>query len=203
MLKKIVLLTIILTAIAGSVAWSAPASNNQVGQAYQEMRKNLAWLTEGLNDLGKSRNPELKLTAAQRKKILPVFESLIANNLVVLALPERDQRRNNSSGPRSQPDSGNSRVQARLRKMKDQIEFGNRQVDLIDGFLTEKQLSYIDNLNFSPEKYGFLDFQKMMGSDRRSRPDQKAINEMRAKVRAGQEKLIKLNNEVLEMLNHK
>lgn len=201
MRKRIVLLIMIFMVImAGSVVWSAPASNAQAGQAYQEMRKNLAWLTQGLNDLGKSGKHELKLTGAQRKKILPVFESLVHNNLVMLALPETDRHRNNSSGFRSQSGPGDARVQARLRKMKDQTEFGNQQADLIDSFLTEKQLSYIDNLDFNPEKYGFLDFQKLFGSDQRSRPDQKTLDEMRDKARAGQELLIKLNNQVLKML---
>lgn len=207
MLKRIVLLIMIFMVImAGSVVWSAPASNTQVGQAYQEMRKNLTWLAEGLNGLGNSGNSALKLTAVQRKKILPVFESLVHNNLIMLTLPETDRQRNNSSGFRSRSESSDSKVQARLSKIKDQIEFGNRQADLIDSFLTEKQLSYIDNLDFNPEKYGFLDFQKLFGSDRRfggdqrSRPDQKTMEEVRTKARAGQELLIRLNNQVLKML---
>ena len=200
MVKKILMLMIVVTAISGSVCWAAPASNAQAGQEYQEMRKNLAWLTLGLNDLGKSSDGKLKLTANQKKKILPAFETLIANNLIMLTVPERDRHQNQSGVSRTQWDPNDARAQARLRKMKDQTELGNRQADLIDGFLTEKQLSYIDNLNFDPEKYGFLDFQKIFGGNQHGRPDQKVIDEMRAKTRAGQETLVKLNNEVLKML---
>jgi Spy/CpxP family protein refolding chaperone len=199
LLKKIVLVGMVLLVIMSSACWAAPASNVQVRQANQEMRKNLAWLTEGLNDLGQSKDEKLKLTAAQKKKILPVFEALVSNNLVLLTVPEGRQR-NQSSGSRPQFDAGDAKVQAMIRKMKDQIEFGNKQADLIDGFLTEKQLSYIDNMDFNAEKYGFLDFEKIFGGDGFQRPDQKTIDEMRTKARAGQEILVKLNNDVFKML---
>jgi hypothetical protein len=200
MLKKIGLLMMVFVVIIGSVCWAAPASTVQAGQAYQEMRKNLAWLTQGLNDLGRSSDGKLKLTADQKKKILPVFETLISNNLVLLTIPEHERRNSQSAGSRTQFNANDPKVQARIRKMKDQTELGNQQADLVDGFLTEKQLSYIDNLEFNAEKYGFIDFQKLFGGDQRQRPDQKTIAEMRAKTRAGQELLVKLNNEVLKML---
>jgi hypothetical protein len=199
MSKKILLLAMVFMVMMGSVCRAAPASNAQVSQAYQEMRKNLAWLTEGLNDLGQTNDSQLKLTAAQKQKILPVFEALVGNNLVLLTVPE-ERHRNQSSGSRPRFDANDSRVQARLRKMKDQTEFGNKQADLIDEILTEKQLSYIDNLNFNAEKYGFIDFQKIFGDSQRQRPDQKTMDAIRAKARAGQERMVKLNNEVLKML---
>lgn len=202
MFKKMVLFTMVFIVIISSVCWAAPVSNAQAGQAYQYqvMRKNLAWLTQGLNDLGKSSDGKLKLTADQKRKILPVFETLVSNNLVLLTVPERDRRRNQSEGTRTQFNANDPKVQARIRKMKDLTEFGNKQADLIDGLLTEKQLSYIDNLEFNAEKYGFIDSQKLFGGDQYQRPDQKTIAGMRAKTRAGQELLVKLNNEVLKML---
>jgi hypothetical protein len=191
---------VLMMMMAGSLSYAASGSNAQVRQAYQEMRQNLAWVTQGLDELGKSNAKDLKLTAEQKKKILPVFEALVGNKLVMLSMPEQDQRHDQSSGVRGQSNPSDPKVQARLRKMKDDTAFGNQQADLIDNCLTAKQLSYIDNLVFSPEKYGFLDFQKIFGSDQRQRPDQKMMEQVRAKMRAGQELLVKLNNEVLKML---
>ena len=179
----------------------AVTTSQQIAQNYQEMRKNLAWLTLGLNDLGRGNDSKLKLTADQRKKILPVFETLVGNNLVLLTAPPKRQHENQSQN-RRQYDPNDPMAQARMRKQKEQTDFGNKQADLIDAVLTPAQRSYIDNLNFNAEKYGFIDFRKLFGNGGpgQQRPDQKVIDDMRTKMRAGQEALIKLNNEVLKML---
>lgn len=202
MIKKVVLVALVLLLSFSFGCWGAPASDNQqVGQNLQEMRKNLAWLTLGLSNLSQSNDSKLKLTTAQKKKILPVFEGLVSNNLIRLTLPPQTQHNNQSEQSRPQYNPNDPQVQARIRKMKDQTELGNKQADLIDSILTDGQRNYIDNLNFDADKYGFLDFHSLLGNGgQQQQPDQKTIDAMRAKIKAGQAALVKLNNEVLQML---
>jgi hypothetical protein len=206
-MKKLYLLVFILVLGIGSVCLGAttPAPRSQAGQDNQEMRKNLAWLTEGLKNLDQSNDRKLKLTADQKKKIRPIFEDLVKNNLVLLtAPPERQQNQNQNQSQnqqRGQFDPNDPKVQARMKRMKEQTDYGNKQADLVDVILSGAQKSYIDNMNFVPEKYGFLDFRKVFGNFQQGqRPDQKTMDDFRSKMKAGQTELIKLNNEVLKML---
>lgn len=131
---------------------------------------------------------------------------------------QRQGQGGNNQGGQRNFDPNNPQMQQRLKQMQEQSDFGNKQMDLIDAALTDAQVKFIDNMNFNAEKYGFLDFQQMYnnrqngaggGSDQGGQGgmnngaqgfNQQAFQQMRQKMRAGQEILVKLNNAVLKML---
>ncbi len=186
------------------VAAAAAAAGAQIRQEFQEMRQSLVWLTEGLKNLNGINAKNLKLTAAQKKKIRPLFEDLIKNDLVLLKMPQERQRNQAQNQFRRQADFNDSQLQSRMKRIKEQTDYGNKQADLIDAILTDAQRTYIDNMDFQPEKYGFLDFRQIFGSgqgiSQGERPDPKVVADFRSKMQSGQEELIKLNNEVLKIL---
>lgn len=208
-MKRKILLVLVFAIIVGivSVCYGAPTPSprSQVGQDNANMRQNLAWLTEGLNILGKSSDAKLALKPAQKKKILTVFQVLIDNKLVLMEMPP--ERQSGQNQQHRQYDPNDPEVQSRIKKLKDQTVLGNQQADKIDAVLTEAQRSFIDNLDFKAEKYGFIDFRKLFGSSQggsqggsQTRPDPAVMSKIRGQIRAGQELLVKLNNEVLKML---
>jgi hypothetical protein len=107
----------------------------------------------------------------------------------------------------------NPQMQQRLKQMEELLNFGNQQIDKIDAALTPAQVKFVDNLDFNEEKYGFLDFRGTFGNRQGGTSggntqsggsgqgfNQQAIQQIREKMRAGQEQLVKLNNAVLKML---
>lgn len=143
------------------------------------MRQNIAWMTVGLDELLKSKDHRLQLTPKQKKQILPIMQALVRKKLILLkpetesatpgptGAPQRSEERRNlqqrrqtqgqtgQQKPRLQQGSGLTGNQAGLQKLQELIIFGNTQADKVDAILTPDQVSYIDNLDFKPEKYGF------------------------------------------------
>ena len=73
--KKSIILFVISVLVISSVCFGAALTFQQVAKDSQEMRQNIAWLTDGLLNLGN--NQKLALTNVQKKKILPIFQLLI------------------------------------------------------------------------------------------------------------------------------
>jgi hypothetical protein len=205
--KKSLVLGLILLLGISSIGFGAQLTFQQVSQASQEMRKSVEWLTEGLFDLRKDQ--KLALTAAQKKKILPIFQSLIQNKIVQISIDNNNNNNhnhnNNVSSQSGVPNVNDPQVQARMKRMQDATIFGNAQTDAIDAILTKEQTTFIDNIDFNADKYGFIDFNKLFGGGgghQGQRPDQATMDAMRKKMQAGRELLVKLNNQVLDMLSH-
>ncbi|MCL6590106.1 MAG: hypothetical protein K6U80_09160 [Firmicutes bacterium] len=237
MIRKLMLIGGILLLAMSPAAQGAAQDFMRVSSNYSEMQKSLVWLTEGLSKLGNHKDAKLILTKAQKKKILPVFQALIDTRLVQLEIQDNRQgnggaNQRQGQGQRQWPGQGGNnqgglrafnqndpQIQQRLKQMQEQIDFGNKQIDLIDGILTGAQVKFIDNMDFNEEKYGFLNFQRNFrnngqnggnagtgqdggqnGMNNSQGFNQQAFEEIREKMRAGQEALVKLNNAVLKML---
>ena len=143
------------------------------------MRQNVAWMTVGLDELLKSQQRRLALTPKQRKQILPIMQGLVREKLILLkaetqlavsgqsgSQPRNGAQRSQGQArqtqgqagqqwPRSGQNGGLTGDQAGLQKLQELIIFGNAQADKVDAVLTPVQVSFIDNLDFQPEKYGF------------------------------------------------
>ena len=201
MMKKAVIGFIISVLISSTVCFGAQLTFQQ---ASQEMRKSVTWLSEGLLNLEKDK--KLALSADQKKKILPIFQSLIQRKIVLIAINNNNHNQNNNfRGQSGAPDVNDPQVQARMKRMQDEITYGNAQTDAIDAILTKEQTTFIDNIDFNADKYGFIDFNKLFGGGGQrqgQRPDQATMDAIRKKMQAGRELLIKLNNQVLAMLSH-
>lgn len=225
MLRKILAVSFGILLLAGSISWAASSNSQQIRRDNTEMRKSVVWLMEGLTALSKTKDGKLQLKPNQKKKILPIFQALVREKVLVLTVDRRNQvygqnsnRPNNqngadnSQGQRWGMDPNDPRVQARMKQMQEQTAFGNKQADLIDGILNEKQVAFIDNLNFDAEKYGFLDFRNSMGGSQNNgqsggqsqgqfqRPDPQVMAKIRQQMQAGRENLVKLCNTVLKVL---
>jgi hypothetical protein len=139
-------------------------------RAALEMRKNIAWTVEGLYQLGKSKDRTLHLTAAQTKKILPLYRELIAKKIIVLQL-EKDQGKkrrgpapDRSGGPPNAEPGDSQQHQARMQERAALVGFGNAKMEAINRILSKKQVAFIDNWNFKAEKYGFPNFVNRTGA---------------------------------------
>jgi hypothetical protein len=146
--------------------YAATANIPNPMKAELEMRKNIAWTVEGLYQLGKSKVRDLRLTPAQRKKILPLYQKLIAKKIIQLKLkpvhgkerggPQPDDRVAPKRGaPDARPGGDFRQAPSRLAKRKALIAFGNAKMEAINRILTKKQVEFIDNWDFKAEKYGF------------------------------------------------
>lgn len=144
------------------------------------MRQNVAWLTVGLDGLLKTKERKLQLTSKQKKQILPIMQGLIREKLILLKPEAQPDGRTGQQQARRQTQQtqgqigqqwrqirqgsglnpGTSQIQAGVKKLQQQITFGNSQADRVDAILTPNQVSYIDNLDFKPEKYGFVSRQQ-------------------------------------------
>jgi hypothetical protein len=177
MQKKIglTLLCLLLGVLATGAYAAGPAAPDPM-KAQFEMRKNIAWTVEGLYQLGKSKNRALKLTPAQAKKILPLYQELIAKKIVQLKLekgpeerhggPEPGRNGNLKAGPPAAPPVGNPRQhQARMKEKAALVTFGNAKMEAINRILTKKQVEFVDNWDFKAEKYGFPNFSNHAGGN--------------------------------------
>ena len=212
-LPKVVLLAVGLLLISASACFGAQLNFQQIRRDNTEMRKSIVWLLEGLVQLSKSNNKDLALQSAQKKKILPIFQALVREKIIVLEANRRNQfnNSNNSSGRQAGGqfnfDPNDPRVQERVKKLQEQTDFGNKQSDLIDRILTKKQSGFIDNLDFNADKYGFADLRSLMpaggagqGQGQFQRPDPQTMAKIRQVMQTGRDNLIKLCNEVQKLL---
>ncbi|MGE5581125.1 MAG: hypothetical protein ACM3X9_01155 [Bacillota bacterium] len=204
MLKRTLILLTALILVFTVLALAAPTFQ-QIAKDNQEMRKNIVWLTEGLLNL--NNDSKLALTKDQKKKILPIFQDLVSQKIVVLQRePKQQHRQNNNNEFRTQgpPDLNDPLVQARIKKLQEATVYGNTQADAIDRLLNQRQLSFIDNMDFDPEKYGLIDFGRLFGGSGQrqgQRPNQASLAALRKKIQAGRERLIKLNNQLMKILS--
>ena len=84
-MKKIsLLLFTLLMTLAVSVAAAQEVTNRDAFREQNEMRQDITWTIEGLYKLGHSRDKKLKLTPAQARKILPIYQELINKKIVRL-----------------------------------------------------------------------------------------------------------------------
>jgi hypothetical protein len=199
-----------------SIAGAAAPNPRDILRDNQKMRQNITWLVAGLAELGKSAQPNLRLTPEEARKILPIFEELITRRIIILNISDfpknQEQRPSNpqpSSGTPSQP-SAQSRPQnnttgggERMAKLALETTFGNAQTDRVDALLTKKQVVFIDNLNFDPLKYGYLDFTRGRSANGTSGNQMSASQapvDPRQQLEKGRLEQVKLNNQVYRIL---
>lgn len=201
---------------AGVLAAGAPQGMESV-KAFREMQQNITWTVEGLQQLGKSPDRALTLTKPQAQKLLPVYQELIAKKIIRIEAGKREEKRPDFR-PSGQGEQGDPRFQKREKAMVALTGFGKAKMDQINRILTARQRSFIDNLDFQPEQYGYF---KMQGppagigsgnrsgngtfsgqsqDGQRSRAERSGRRELDPKQKAAREQLVKLNREVLEML---
>lgn len=184
MKKRLVLaLTCLLLGGAGiNRAYAVEQVTPDSMKSFMEMRKNIAWTVEGLYQLGKSKDRALKLTPAQAKKILPLYQELIAKKIVQLKLakgigeggpepgrpggPPPSGKGDPKEGPPAAPPGGDPQPhQARMRERATLVPFGNAKMEAINRILTKRQVEFIDNWDFKAEKYGFPNFPNHVGGN--------------------------------------
>lgn len=203
MKKSSLLLFTLLMAMAVSVAAAKENTNRDAIRdalkEQNEMRQDITWTVEGLYKLGHSRNKKLKLTPAQARKILPIYQELIDKKIVRLETDPGQRRRAGSN----QGDLTSEQAKKRLQELTALTKLGRTKLAQINKILTPAQVDFIDNLDFKPEQYGYIDFDKLAvqggmnsnsGSEQSQRPSLLRQNE------ANRRKLYKLNRDVLEML---
>lgn len=201
MKKTLLLLSIACLLVVSPAGWGSPKTFSEIRRDNSEMRKNITWLLEGLLELGTKKDPKLVLTLKQKQAILPVFQALVENKIIILKNDPPQNSGNNNNQRQERPDPNDPAWKERIKKTEDQTAFGNGQSDKIDQILTKAQLELIDNLEFNAEKYGYVDFTKYFsGGQTGQRPDPKVAGEIRGKMKAGREEQVKLNNNVLAML---
>jgi hypothetical protein len=170
------LLCMLLGVGAAEVYAAEPTAPDSM-KAQFEMRQNIAWTVDGLLQLGNSKDRALKLTKAQARKILPIYQQLIAKKIIRLQLEKGKNGHPDFPGPNGGPrpnvigdhkgggppdfqpqaQSGGDpqHFQDRMRERTALVTFGNAKMEAINRILTKKQVELIDNLDFDAEKYGF------------------------------------------------
>jgi len=183
---------------------AAEKTQREVRREYQELQKNLAWMSEGLSKLAQSKDRNLNLTTDQKKKLLPLYQELAKRKIVRTKLNKRDQEDSQvGDRGRRQVDENDPQVKARREKMQANLVFGKVQESKIEKVLTPKQLTFVDNLNFNAEKYGFFEWKRQGNSGQggqRQQVDQKELDARRQKMRQGRAELVKLNLALIKML---
>ncbi|HYH02880.1 MAG TPA: hypothetical protein VEC37_07245 [Bacillota bacterium] len=198
MKKSFLVLFTLLMTLAVSVTSAKEVTNREALKEQNEMRQNITWTIEGLYKLGHSHDPKLKLTPAQARKILPVYQELINKKIVRL---EGGPGRRAGAGRPEREDLSPEQAKKRIQEVTGLTQFGKTKLTEINKILTPAQMDFIDNLNFNPAQYGYVDFGKFASQDDdNSRPDLSRMREMRKKNEANRKKLYKLNQDVLEML---
>ena len=192
---------------SGDAALNIPEgmSIQEASRANLEMRKNVTWMVAGLAELEKSKVKALHLTKEQKLKIRPIFQELITQKIISLKIPASAGNyglKRNRLGA-SEERTGNRQKMA--QGLEKQALLGNKSADLVDGILSKAQVSFIDNLDFQAENYGY---QAARGNGQSGRslgngtssPDPKGVGVARKAMQEGRERLIKLNIEVWELL---
>ncbi len=204
-------LAIILVLALSATAWGAEKTFQEVFRENQEMRKNITWMTEGLYQLGKSRDKHLAITKEQARRILPIYQELINKRIIITELKSEDlsnKASRNSLGFNGRYSNLSSEEQQkRMKEMVVLTEFGKQQSRLIDSILSKEQIQFIDNLDFKPKKYGY--FLRPNVSSGNGSQDQfnggrfgnnPNNDQMRKKRQEAQKLLVKLNLDVLNIL---
>jgi hypothetical protein len=173
-------------------AWGAERRVPDGLKAHQEMRQNIIWTVEGLSHLCQSKDRKLALTGPQAKRILGIYQELIAKKIILIEVPARRQERQRVR-------SGAGDHGERRSELADLTQFGNKKLAEIDAILTPEQVKLMDNLDFDAAKYGFIDFGSFQNSSG-ERPNPAQLRAVRDQLRAGRERQVKLNREVLELL---
>ena len=176
-------------------------------QENTEMRKNLAWLMEGLLILSSHKEKTLALSKTQAQKILPLLNELVAKKIIDVEINE-EQRQWGSRNRGNQGNQGGgfwnmdeAQLQKFLKTMKEQTKLGNDKIDQIDNLLKEKQISFIDNMKFDGKKYGFFETRQFRNQgEEMQRPDAAQMEAMRKRMQEARKRLVKLNNDVLQAL---
>ena len=180
-------------------------SIQEASRANLEMRKNITWMVAGLAELGKSKVKALRLTGEQKQKIRPIYQELITQKIISLKISAPVA---NAGVKRNRSGAGDEKTGNR-QKMAQSLEklalLGNLSADQVDEILNKAQVSFIDNLDFQAENYGY---QGARGNGQSSRslgngtssPDPKGVEVAKKAMQEGRKRLIKLNIEVWELL---
>ncbi len=205
MKRKLTWLLMGILAISGVFSVNAAEkTQREVRMEYQELQKNLAWMSEGLTKLAQSKDRNLTLTKDQKQKLLPLFKELVKRNIVITKSKQRNQEEGQNGGrERRQVDENDPQVKARREKMQANLTFGKAQESKIEKVLTAKQITYLDNLNFQAEKYGFIEWRRQGNSGQggqRQQIDQKELDARRKKMEQGRAELVKLNLSLIKIL---
>jgi hypothetical protein len=162
-MKKIGFGLIIISVLVLSVnVLGAEKTSQEAIQDNQEMRKNVTWTTEGLYQLGKSKNKRLALTREQARRILPLYQELIDKKIILIETNLVALCSNPSINLNSPNDSRYFNLSAEeeeksTREIVLLTEFGKQQLRRINNILSKEQIEFINNLDFKPEKYGYFE----------------------------------------------
>lgn len=188
-----------------------------------EMRKNITWTTEGLYQLGKSKNKRLALTKEQASRILPLYQELIDKKIILIetnlvALYSTPFINLNSHNDSRYSNLSTEEEQKRTREIVLLTEFGKQQLRRIDNILSKEQIEFINNLDFKPEKYGYFEMPRpqngggpMEFQDNQSKGpfrdgpfgNPPHNDPIRQKHHEAQKLLVQLNLDVLNILKNK
>lgn len=143
-----------LLAQAGAGGQS-PASGQWGGRMSAE--QDLVWLLAGIMDMERDR--KLALTRDQATLIWPLFNSLVEKGLIRLEVDPAQFE--TAVRPGWQGQTGQEPVRrddARMqevRKQREAREEATRQaIEQMEKVLSPKQIAYVDNFDFDPEKHG-------------------------------------------------
>lgn len=215
---------IIISVLAlGASVWGAEKTFRETIQENQTMRKDITWMTEGLYLLGKSRKKQLALTKEQASRILPLYQELINKKIILTKMKPESSRNNapkNLNGP-SRPQFSKPSPEEEQERIKEIVvltEFGKQHSRRIDNILSKEQVQFIDNLDFKPEKYGYFTIAGLQSDIRPNEPgggeskgqikenrpnDSRKNDQLRKKRQAAQKQLVKLNQDLLNILKNK
>lgn len=228
MRKLIISLSVIIMLALSINVLGAEKTFQDVILENQEMRKNVTWMAEGIYLLNKNGDKRLAITKEQAGRILPLYQGLIEKKIILIEMKSNDP---GSPGPRilfrnpngtgnpgasNSPEQRSERSQQQMAELVALTEFGKQQLGLIDNIFTKEQVKFIDNLDFKPEKYGYMDLTRLSGVIQK-RPNQQGsesqdqfnsvprrngrlMEKVRKKREESQKLLIKLNQDVLNIL---
>jgi hypothetical protein len=186
----------------------------------QELRKNLTWTTEGIYLLSKNKDRHLAITSEQAGRLLPVFQGLIDQGWIRMEMPKKGRinpgGRQGAGNPGfgnqppegSGPPNGPGMDPQKQAQLMERIEFGKREMRRIDSMLTKNQVQFIDNMDFHPEKYGFLAMNNSPGASSQGggqssgqfRMAGKPNAKIRQQMEESRKRLIQLNQDVVKGL---
>ncbi len=225
----LVLLAVMMTMSALASAASAGAGQVQISadmqallQRQQQSQENLVWFIQGLRDMDK--NKSLRLTSAQAKQLLVIYEKWIKEETIRLKTPTPPANAaRGSAQPREQRQfntADQTKMTAELKTRQTALEADMAKAEKA---LTSAQVRFLDNMNFDPAIYGLGGANMWQngggfgaggsgsgfsggapsGQASNSSQMQATMERMQKERQQEQERLIKLYNEVYTLLKQR
>lgn len=193
----------------------------------REQQENLAWTIQGLHDMDGHKS--LRLTPDEARRILPIFQKWEKDGTLLLKMPQAANSGRQQTGQQNnrgqfgagtnlfRPGSDDPAQQSKmLADMKAKNNALAADLKKIDSYLSKEQVKFIDNMDFDGSLYGLrIGGENGPGGGNRAwsssgngnsgggQPDAAAIKRMQQQMREQQERLVKLNTQVYEMLKQR